>query len=49
VADFHSLRVTFVTNLAGGGVHPRTAQALGCYSTVELTMKTYTKVGLIEQ
>ncbi len=25
VADFHSLRHTFITNLASGGVHPKTA------------------------
>lgn len=28
VADFHALRHTFISNLAAGGVHPKTAQAL---------------------
>ena len=28
VADFHSLRHTFITNLANAGVHPKTAQTL---------------------
>lgn len=49
VIDFHSLRVTFITNLARGGVHPRIAQALARHSTVELTMKTYTKLGPAEE
>ncbi len=42
VADFHSLRHTFVTNLARSGVHPKTAQALARHSTISLTMDTYT-------
>jgi len=49
VIDFHSLRVTFITNLARGGVHPRIAQALARHNTVELTMKTYTKLGPAEE
>ena len=44
VVDFHSLRVTFITNLARGGVHPRIAQALARHSTIDLTMRTYTKL-----
>ena len=42
VADFHSLRHTFITNLANGGVHPSTAQALARHSTITLTMDRYT-------
>jgi integrase/recombinase XerD len=42
VADFHSLRHTFITNLAAGGVHPKTAQALARHSTITLTMDRYT-------
>ncbi len=42
VADFHALRHTFITNLATGGVHPKTAQALARHSTITLTMDRYT-------
>lgn len=45
VVDFHSLRVTFITNLARGGVHPKVAR----HSTIELTMQTYTKLDASEQ
>ena len=41
-ADFHSLRHTFISNLARGGVHPRNAQALARHSTIDLTMNVYT-------
>ena len=41
-ADFHALRHTFITNLASGGVHPKTAQALARHSTITLTMDRYT-------
>ena len=41
VADFHALRHTFITNLASGGVHPKTAQALARHSTFALTMDRY--------
>ena len=41
VADFHSLRHTFITNLARGGVHPKVAQALARHSTITLTMDRY--------
>ncbi len=42
VADFHGLRHTFITNLAMGGVHPKTAQQLARHSTITLTMDRYT-------
>ncbi len=42
VADFHALRHTFISNLAAGGVHPKTAQALARHSTITLTMDRYT-------
>jgi hypothetical protein len=42
VADFHALRHTFISNLAGGGVHPKTAQRLARHSTITLTMDRYT-------
>lgn len=41
VADFHALRHTFISNLAAGGVHPKTAQALARHSTFALTMERY--------
>ena len=42
--DFHSLRHTFITNLALAGVHPTVAQKLARHSSIELTMKYYTHV-----
>ena len=42
VADFHSLRHTFITRLAESGVHPKTAQALARHSTITLTLDHYT-------
>ena len=41
VVDFHALRHTFISNLAAGGVHPKTAQALARHSTITLTMDRY--------
>ena len=45
VLDFHSFRVTYITNLAKAGVHPKIAQTLARHSTIELTMKFYTRFG----
>ena len=42
IASFHSLRHTFITNLARGKVHPKNAQALARHSTIDLTMNAYT-------
>jgi integrase len=42
--DFHSLRHTFVTNLALAGVHPVVAQKLARHYNIQLTMKYYTHV-----
>lgn len=42
VVDFHALRHTFISNLAAGGVYPKTAQALARHSTITLTMDRYT-------
>ena len=47
-ADFHSLRHTFVSNLAAGGVHPKLAQQLARHSTITLTMDRYAHVGLLD-
>jgi len=41
-ADFHSLRHTFISNLARSGVHPKVAQTLARHSTIDLTMNVYT-------
>lgn len=49
VADFHSLRHTFITNLANGGVHPKVAQALARHSTITLTMDRYAHTLMEEQ
>ncbi len=43
-ADFHPLRHTFVTNLCGANVSPKTAQALASHSDIRLTMNTYSHV-----
>jgi integrase len=43
-ADFHSLRHTFISNLATGGIHPKTAQSLARHSTITLTMDRYSHV-----
>ncbi len=41
VADFHSLRHCFVSNLAAAGVHPKKAQELARHSSITLTMDHY--------
>jgi integrase/recombinase XerD len=49
VFDFHAFRHTFITNLARGGVHPKTAQALARHSTITLTMDRYSHTVIGEQ
>ena len=41
VADFKALLHTFISNLARGGVHPKTAQTLARHGTIGLTMDRY--------
>jgi len=48
-ADFHSLRHTFISNLAQSGVHPKIAQSLARHSDINLTMNRYTHVLLESQ
>ncbi len=48
IADFHSLRHTFISNLVAAGVHPKLAQQLARHSTISLTMDRYTHVGLLD-
>lgn len=45
VADFHALRVTFITRLARAGVTPAVAKSLARHSTIMLTLDVYTDVG----
>ncbi len=49
VADFHALRMTFITNLSRSGVSPKTAQTLARHSDINLTMNTYTSLGVMDQ
>ena len=49
VADFHSLRHTFISNLARAGVHPKLAQSLARHSDINLTMSRYTHTTRGEQ
>jgi hypothetical protein len=48
-ADFHSLWKTFITNLSRAGVSPKTAQLLARHSDINLTMNTYTMLGVCDQ
>ncbi len=44
VADFHSLRHTFITDLVKAGVAPKDAKELARHSTITLTMDRYSHV-----
>lgn len=46
--DFHALRTTFVSWVASAGAHPRVAQALARHASVELTMRAYTDLTLLD-
>ena len=46
--DFHSLRTTFVTNLARAGVHPKVAQMLARHGSIVLTMDFYTALEVLD-
>ena len=46
VADFHSLRRRFVTELVRAGVAPKDAKELTRHSTIALTMDRYAHVGV---
>ena len=48
-ADFHSLRHTFITNLANAAVAPKTVQTLARHSDIRLTMNVYTHVDRDQQ
>jgi hypothetical protein len=49
VADFHSLRHTFITNLARSNVHPSVARTLARHCDINLTMARYSHVELGRQ
>ena len=49
VLDFHSLRHSYISHLAAGGVHPATAQRLARHSTISLTMDKYTHMSAFDQ
>ncbi len=49
VVDFHALRMTFITNLTRSGVSPKTAQVLARHCDINLTMNTYTILGVLDQ
>lgn len=46
VVDFHSLRVTYATNLARAGVSLQEAQKLMRHGDPKLTMNVYTRLGI---
>ena len=48
-ADFHALRKAFITNLTRSGAAPKTAQLLARHSDINLTMNTYTMLGVMDQ
>jgi integrase/recombinase XerD len=49
VVDFHALRKTFITNLTRSGATPKTAQMLARHSDINLTMNSYTMIGVMDQ
>ncbi len=46
VADFHALRVSYITALARGGASVKAAQELARHSDPKLTMNVYTSLGI---
>jgi integrase/recombinase XerD len=46
VADFHSLRHTYITRLAMSNERPKVVQELARHSKLELTMNVYTHLGI---
>ena len=48
VADFHSLRVVFISRVVAGGASVREAQTLARHSTPTLTMNVYSQASLLE-
>ena len=48
IVGFHSLRVTFITNLQKAGLAPRTVMQLARHTDWRLTGGTYTDMGLLD-
>ena len=48
VLDFHGQRTTFISGLARAGVSPATTQKLARHSDINLTMGTYTRLGVAD-
>ena len=48
VADFHSLRVLFISRVVASGASVKTAQTLARHSTPVLTMNTYSRASLLD-
>ena len=48
VADFHSLRVLFISRVVAGGASVREAQTLARHSTPLLTFNTYSRASLLD-
>ena len=48
VADFHSLRVLFISRVVAGGASVKEAQTLARHSTPLLTMNTYSRAPLLD-
>jgi integrase len=48
VADFHSLRVLFISRVVAGGASVREAQTLARHSTPVLTMNVYSRATLMD-
>ncbi len=46
VADFHSLRATYITSIVRGGASVKVSQTLARHSTPVLTMNVYTRLGV---
>ncbi len=46
VADFHSLRASFITSIVRGGASVKAAQQLARHSDPKLTMNVYTRLGI---
>lgn len=43
------MRKTFITNLSRANVPPKMAQILARHSDINLTMNTYTMLGIVDQ
>jgi site-specific recombinase XerD len=49
LADFHSLRHSFTTQVVKSGASPKEAQTLAWHSKIGLTMDVYTHIAMSDQ